>query len=104
MPENEIEVKVITGEEIILSFEQWLKFIEGFLKGIESSSTLSSPVVLDCIGEIMEYMRNAKCSISQLFSHCEQVLQENDKLQEEIQQLKEENEQLTKKLNKIKER
>lgn len=101
---EETEVKVITGEEIILSFEQWLKFIEGFLRGIESSSTLSSAVVLDCIGEIMEYMRNAKCSVSQLFSHCEAVLRDNESLTTEIEELKQENEDLRKKLNKVKEK
>lgn len=83
---------IVNNNAILLSFEGWVKFVEGFTKGISSTKTVESKLVLDCIGEILEYMQTLRKNLSSLLSYCETVLEkqeileaENDKLKELIQ-------------------
>lgn len=71
---------MVNSNTILLSFECWLKYIEGFTKGLEATDKVNSILVLDCIGEIMEGMRNIKQDVTHILQHCEMILEENEKL------------------------
>lgn len=85
--ENEDYSRMVNGNTILLSLEGWIKFVEGFSKGLQTTEKVSSSAVLDCIGEIMEYMTAFRKQLVTLFMHCEQVLEENEKLKEQIKLL-----------------
>ena len=81
--------RMVNNNTILLSLEGWIKFIEGFTKGLQTTEKVSSSAVLDCIGEIMEYMTSFRHQLVDLFLHCEEILEENEKLKEENEKLKE---------------
>ena len=86
--EQEDYSRMVNGNTILLSLEGWIKFVEGFTRGLQTTEKVSSAAVLDCIGEIMEYMNVFRKQITFLFNHCEEVLEENEKLKEELTLLK----------------
>lgn len=80
---------MVNNNTILLSFEGWIKYIEGFIRGISSSKTVDSNVVLDCVGEILEYMQTLRTNLLTLLQFCEEVLEKNEILEEENKKLKE---------------
>lgn len=89
---EEKEIKydnTILENPILLQFEGFIKFISGFLRGIESVEKVNSSVVVDCMGEMLEFLNSSKEDIMKLFKHCETVLAENESLLEEVKQLHE---------------
>lgn len=77
---NEEYSKMVNGNTILLSLEGWIKYIQGFTKGLQTTDKVSSDAVLDCVGEILEYMVSFRTQLIQLLIHCEEVLQENEDL------------------------
>ena len=71
---------MVNNNTILLRLEGWIKYIEGFTKGLQTTDMVNSAAVLDCIGEIMEFMSSFRNQISKLFIHCEQILSENEEL------------------------
>lgn len=80
--------RMVNGNTILLSLEGWIKFVEGFSKGLQTTEKVSSNAVLDCIGEIMEYMTSFRVQITNLFLYCEQILQENETLKQQLSVIK----------------
>lgn len=85
--EQEEYSSIVNANSMLLSFEGWVKFIEGFTKGISSTKTVESVVVLDCIGEILEYMTQLRGQLYNLLIHCEKVLEEDENLKIENEKL-----------------
>jgi hypothetical protein len=77
--------RMVNSNTILLSLEGWIKFVEGFTKGLQTTDKVSSIAVLDCVGEILEYMTSFKNDIIKLFQYCENILVENEKLREELE-------------------
>ena len=86
---SEDYASIVNNNAILLSFEGWVKFVEGFTKGISSTKTVESKLVLDCIGEILEYMQTLRKNLSSLLGYCENILEKQEILEEENNQLKE---------------
>ena len=86
--EQEEYSKMVNGNTILLGLECWIKYIEGFVKGLQTTDKVSSNAVLDCVCEILEYMHQFKNQIVSLFDYCEQVLEENEKLKAELETYK----------------
>lgn len=76
---------MVNGNTILLAFEGWIKYIEGFIKGLQTTEKVNSTAVLDCVGEVLEYMVTLKSNITRLLIYCETVLQENEMLKEQLQ-------------------
>lgn len=101
--QNNIDVNsMVQSSTMLLTFEGWIKYIEGFSRGLQTTKTVDASQVFDCVGEIMEYMKTLKGQLMNLLIHCEDVLtQEEDKenqlqkQEKQIQKLLEENKQLT---------
>lgn len=87
-------ISMANQNAILLSFEGWIKYIEGFTKGIDTARTVDASAVMICIGEMLEYMNGLRKSLVSLLTHCENVLEENEILQEENVKLKKEIEEL----------
>ena len=79
----------INHNTILLSFEGWIKYIEGFSRGLQATKTVDAQSVLECVGEIMEYMKTLKGDILDILQHCEDVLEKGEQLELENKQLKE---------------
>ena len=86
--EQESYASIVNGNTILLSFNEWLKYIEGLTKGIGAAKSVDPSLVLDCIGEVMEYMRTLKINIFILFQHCEQIMAKNELLEKENDELR----------------
>jgi predicted nucleic acid-binding Zn-ribbon protein len=91
---------------MLLYFEGWIKYIEGFSRGLQTTKTVDAGMVFDCVGEIMEYMKQLKGQICQLLIHCEQQLIDAElkdtqsvQLQQQCEKLLQENEQLKDNIN-----
>lgn len=82
---NQTDYNAIMSNEMLLSLEGWLKYMEGFTKGIGSSEKVSSSLVLECITEVLEYMTVLKKDLRVLLFHCEGILRENEQLKSEKQ-------------------
>jgi hypothetical protein len=78
--EKEQYSSMVNHNTILLSLEGWIKYIEGFTKGLQTTETVNSVAVLDCVGEILEFMTSFKNQLCKLLIHCEQILQENETL------------------------
>lgn len=85
--EREEYNKMVNGNTILFSLEGWIKYIEGFIKGLNTTDKVSSDAVLDCVGEILEYMTSFRSQLLTLLMHCEDILQTNEELTEQIKQL-----------------
>lgn len=79
---------MVNSNSILLSFEGWIKYIEGFVRGLQTTEKVNSNVVMDCVGEILEFMTQIRLQIQQILIHCEGILEENETLREENKSLK----------------
>ena len=86
--QQEAYSSMVNHNTILLSFEGWIKYIEGFCRGLQTTKTVDAAQVLDCVGEIMEYMKTLRLDILDILQHCENVLDKDEQLEEEIKQLK----------------
>ena len=86
---NEEYSKMVLNNTILLSLEGWIKYVEGFTKGLQTTDKVRSSAVLDCVGEILEYMTQFKVDILKLFNYCEHILTENQQLKEQLKQYQE---------------
>ena len=93
---------IVLNSTMLLSFEGWIKYIEGFSRGLQTTKTVDATEVFDCVSEIMEYMKTLKNQIYDLLGHCEEVLEKEDTCNQKINDLEvninclvEENKQLT---------
>lgn len=84
---NENYSSMVNGNTILLSLDGWIKFIEGFTKGLQTTEKVNSAAVLDCVGEILEGMVLFKTQITNLFLHCEKILEENEQLKKDTKML-----------------
>lgn len=78
--EKEAYSKMVNGNTILLGLEGWIKYVEGFTQGLKTSEKVYSSAVLDCVGEILEYMVSFRQQLVSLLLHCERILQENEML------------------------
>ena len=69
---------MVQSSAMLLTFEGWIKYIEGFSRGLQTTKTVDATQVFDCVGEIMEYMKQLKGQIVDLFVHCEEVLEKEE--------------------------
>lgn len=81
---------IVQSSTMLLTFEGWIKYIEGFSRGLQTTKSVDSAQVFDCIAEIMEYMKTLKNQLVELLVHCEQVLEEQDVCNEKINNLQQE--------------
>ena len=79
--------KMVNSNTILLSFEGWIKYIEGFTRGLQTTKMVDANSVMDCIGEVLEYMTQLRGQIMEILTHCENVLEKNAKLEEDNEQL-----------------
>ena len=79
---------MVNSNTILLSFEGWIKYIEGFVRGLQTTEKVNSDVVMDCVGEILEYMTQLRIQVQNILVHCEKVLTENEDLLLENKELK----------------
>ena len=86
--EQEEYSSMVNANSMLLGFEGWIKYIEGFTKCLSSTKTVDSNVMMDCVGEILEYMNTLRQSLYKLLVHCETILEEQETLQKENQELK----------------
>ena len=100
---------MVNTNTMLLSFEGWIKYIEGFSRGLQTTKTVDALTVFDCIGEIMEYMKTLKGQIVDILIHCEESLEKSEtvneqyeSLQDEVKQLTEQNKKLQDKVNDLK--
>jgi len=98
--EKEAYSSMVNHNTMLLKFEGWIKYIEGFSRGLQTTKTVDAGSVFDCVGEIMEYMRELKNNLLDLLQTCESILEENEKLKEENNQLRQ---AMSKKLIELKE-
>ena len=99
---------MVQSSAMLLTFEGWIKYIEGFSRGLQTTKTVDATQVFDCVGEIMEYMKKLKGQIVDLFVHCEEVLEKEEtcntkinELEVQIKDLIEENKQISDKNDKL---
>ena len=78
---------MVNNNSILLSFEGWIKYVEGFTRGLSTTKTVDASSVFDVVGEILEYMKTLKTNLSKLLIYCENTLEENEKLQNKISSL-----------------
>ena len=78
--ETEEYSKMVNGNTILLRLEGLIKYIEGFLKGIETTDKVNSSAVLNCVGEMLEYMTGFKTELISLLFYCEDILEKNEEL------------------------
>jgi hypothetical protein len=69
---------LVNGSELLLTFEGWIKYVEGFTRGLQTTDKVNSAAVLDCVGEILEYMISLRGKLYSLLLHCETILQDNE--------------------------
>lgn len=81
--QEELYSSMVNHNSMLLKFEGWIKYIEGFSRGLQTTKTVDAASVLDCVGEIMEYMKTLKQDILDLLQHCENILEEHDELLEQ---------------------
>lgn len=87
--DQETYSSMVNANSMLLSFEGWVKYIEGFTKGLSSTKQVDSVVVLDCVGEILEYMQQLRGQLYNLLVHCEKTLEKDEQLELKIKELEE---------------
>ncbi len=68
---------MVNHNTILLSFEGWIKYIEGFTRGLQTTKTVDASSVMDCIGEVLEYMQTLRVQVFEILQHCEGILEQN---------------------------
>lgn len=95
--EQESYSNTVNNNAILLSFEGWIKYIEGFIRGLGTTRQVDAAPVLDCVGEVLEYMQTLRKNLMKLLQHCEITLVRVEELENENEQLKIQIEQLKQK-------
>jgi predicted nuclease with TOPRIM domain len=85
---------MVQSSTMLLSFEGWIKYVEGFSRGLQTTKTVDAREVFDCVGEIMEYMKSLKGQIMELLLHCESVLEKEEIVDSKIVELEEQTREL----------
>jgi hypothetical protein len=95
------EEKKRTVADIVNSFDSWINYIQGFIKGIEACKDVKIDVFNTCITEILEGMQQNKTAILFILNKCNEIalthhqsLEEITLLKEEIRNLNEDNTKL----------
>lgn len=88
LQDNEQYSSMVNHNAMLLRFEGWIKFIEGYSRGLQSTKTVDAGEVFTCIGEVMDYMRTLKKDLLSILQHCEEILEKNEALEIENSQLK----------------
>lgn len=86
--EQENYSSMVNNNAMLLSFEGWIKYIEGFVRGLQATKTVDACTVMDCVGEILEYMTRMRNQLLGLLQHCESILEKNEELEKENKKLK----------------
>ena len=79
---QELYAEMVNHNTILLKFGGWIQYVEGLARGLEAAKTVDSNSVLECIGEIMEYMKTLKRDLIDILSYCETVLEKEEQLTE----------------------
>ena len=85
-----------SASDIVNSFDSWINYIQGFVKGIEASKDVKIDVFNVCITEILEGMISNKKKIILLLKMCNRILIENEGLVAKNKELITENNNLVK--------
>ena len=85
---------MVQSSAMLLSFEGWIKYVEGFSRGLQTTKTVDAREVFDCVGEIMEYMKTLKSQLMELLIHCESVLEKEEEVDSKIVELEEQTKEL----------
>ena len=85
---QESYASMVNNNALLLSFEGWIKYVEGFTRGLQASKTVETITVMETVGEIMEYMQVVRQKLFALLQYCESVLEKNELLEEENKELK----------------
>lgn len=74
--------EMVNHNTILLKFGGWIQYVEGLARGLEAAKSVDASSVLECVGEIMEYMKTLKRDIMDILAYCESVLEKEEKLEE----------------------
>jgi len=85
---------IVQSSTMLLTFEGWIKYVEGFSRGLQTTKTVDAREVFDCVGEIMEYMKTLKSQLMELLIHCESVLEKEEEVDSKIVELEEQTREL----------
>ena len=86
--EKEQYSNMVNHNSMLLCFEGWIKYIEGFSRGLQTTKTVDAGEVFTCVGEIMDYMKTLRKDLLSILQHCEEILEKNEEIEEENSQLK----------------
>lgn len=79
---QEVYAEMVNHNTILLKFGGWIQYVEGLARGLEAAKTVDAASVLECIGEIMEYMKTLKTDILDILTYCEEILEKDEQLTE----------------------
>lgn len=74
--------EMVNHNTILLKFGGWIQYIEGLARGLEAAKSVDPTSVLECVGEIMEYMKTLKTDIMDILTYCEEVLEKQEETEE----------------------
>ena len=80
LDKQELYAEMVNHNTILLKFGGWIQYIEGLARGLETAKSIDPSSVLECIGEIMEYMKTLKRDIMDILAYCETVLEKEERL------------------------
>jgi len=86
--DKEQYASMVNHNAMLLCFEGWIKYIEGFSRGLQTTKTVDAGEVFTCVGEIMDYMKTLRKDVLTILQHCEDILEKNEELEIENSQLK----------------
>ena len=86
--DKEQYASMVNHNAMLLCFEGWIKYIEGFSRGLQTTKTVDAGEVFTCVGEIMDYMKTLRKDVLTILQHCEDILEKNEELEIEHSQLK----------------
>lgn len=84
---TEEESKAINGNSLLLSLEGFIKFVEGLNRGIQSASSINPQIVLESIGEVLEYLVTTKTHLRILLTAFDGILEQKEQLQKRVDEL-----------------
>lgn len=79
---QEVYAEMVNHNTILLKFGGWIQYVEGLARGLEAAKSVDPASVLECVGEIMEYMKTLKTDIMDILTYCEHVLEKEEQLDE----------------------
>ena len=66
--------------QMLDKFNGWIKYIEGFMKGIEASKEVKIETFNTCINEIFEGMTQTRNELNAILEHCNDILIKEEEL------------------------